>query len=107
MIINIRSEISKSFFFINIKPPSCKKLASTQQLVFPTSDYTISKLQTQSNKLNLIKKIEFKVKLYTLFSIFTIYKTNAIILFEPLLTILVNVFCSLKRILSGIILILD
>ena len=35
MIISIRKVISKSFFFINIKPPSYKKLASTQQLVFP------------------------------------------------------------------------
>ena len=35
MIITIRKLISKSFFFINIKPPSYKKLASTQQLVFP------------------------------------------------------------------------
>ena len=40
MIINIRNEIKKSFFFINIKPPSQKKLASTQQLVFPKRNYT-------------------------------------------------------------------
>ena len=35
-IINIRNEINKSFFFINIKPPFKRKLASTQQfIVFP------------------------------------------------------------------------
>ena len=37
--INIRNEINKSFFLINIKPPSCKKLASTQQLMY--SLYTL------------------------------------------------------------------
>lgn len=42
MIINIRNEINKSFFFINIKPPPYKKLASTQQLVFPVTQYTIN-----------------------------------------------------------------
>ena len=42
MIINIRNEINKSFFFINIKPPPYKKLASTQQLVFSVTQYTIN-----------------------------------------------------------------
>jgi len=55
MIINIRNEINKSFFFINIKPPSYKKLASTQQLVFPIHNYTICTTIKQVNKLIYIK----------------------------------------------------
>ena len=47
MIINIRNVINKSFFFINIKPPSFKKLASTQQLVFPTLHCTICVMRMQ------------------------------------------------------------
>ena len=39
MIINIRNEINKSFFFIISSLLSYRKLASTQQLVFPSYDY--------------------------------------------------------------------
>ena len=45
MIINIRNTINKSFFFIIVRPPFIiviRKSASTQQLVFPVSNISIS-----------------------------------------------------------------
>ena len=57
MIINIRKEISKSFFFIISSLLPNKMEASTQQLVFPNNQYTIYTFLIQSNKLHFIKKI--------------------------------------------------
>ena len=61
MMINIRNEISKSFFFIIIKPPFViviRKSASTQQLVFPVFNISIKLCPLQ----------QILAKLYKLFS---------------------------------------
>lgn len=55
MIISIRNEISKSFFFITIKPPSHKKLASTQQLSFPVKSILLNVLKNKRTAIYLLK----------------------------------------------------
>ncbi len=45
MIINIRNEISKSFFFINIKPPFLRKEASQQELYIAKIYKTIEQVE--------------------------------------------------------------
>ena len=55
MIISIRNEISKSFFFITIKPPSHKKLASTQQLSFPVKSILLNVLKNKQTAIYLLK----------------------------------------------------
>ena len=68
MIISIRNEINKSFFFIIIKPPSFKKLASTQQLVFPVSNISIDYCPLQIILAKLYKYF-FKNPVYSYYSV--------------------------------------
>ena len=56
MIINIRNEISKSFFFIISSLLPIRSWQVLNSLVFPTTNYTIMVKLKQANKLNFQNK---------------------------------------------------